>query len=390
MRVLVVADVSAGKVIGGAERMLVNHVRALLEDGHEVALLTRQLRTEKALQCEIMNGVVEYRLPYSGSRGLSGLRQLRAGASVWWRQHAGHFDLVVAEQPFTMWALLQAGCRLPRLQVVYSFSFEEYATRHGLDWNLRHWAVTQAMRRLEASVYITTSSALVLSQYTLKRLKACFTLGKTPVTVVPGAARLPDSVGGDERLRIREQLGWHGPVVITLRNLVPRTGVDLLVQAAAILRHDIPDLRWCIMGEGPMLAALQELACQLGVADFVEFTGYLAEADVHRRMRAADVFMLPTRSLEGFGLVTVEANACGLPVVGTPVGANPEVISASPYNRLASAVSPQALADALEDVLQHTVDHEARAEALRVHCREHYDWAQHDARFLRLLCEIAG
>jgi len=107
-------------------------------------------------------------------------------------------------------------------------------------------------------------------------------------------------------------------------------------------------------------------------------------------MRAADAFMLPTRSLEGFGLVTVEANACGLPVIGTPVGANPEVISASPYNRLASAISPQALADALEDALQDTVDHEERAEALRVHCREHYDWAQHDARFLRLLHEIAG
>jgi len=382
MRVLVVADVSAEKVIGGAERMLVNHVRALLADGHDMTLLTRQLPGSATLQCEIRPGVVEHRLPYSGSRGMAGLRQLQAGAKAWWREHAADFDVVIAEQPFTMWALLRAGCRLPRLQVVHSFAFEEYATRHGLDWSARHWLVSQAMFRLEKNLYHTAQHVLVLSDYMRRRLGECFGLTDTAVSTAVGGVDVADDVDEVMRRRVRETLGWDGPVVVTLRNLVPRTGVDLMVQAAAILRHEMPELHWCVMGEGLMLEPLRELAEVLGVSDCVEFTGYVPEAEVSRRMEAADVFMLPTRSLEGFGLVTVEANANGLPVVATPVGANPEVVTASPYNRLAESVSPQALADAVKDVLSKPVEHGVRAAELRAHCQRHFAWQCHDERFL--------
>ncbi len=390
MKVLVVADVSAEKVIGGAERMLVNHVRALLADGHAVTLLTRQLPANATLQYEVIPGVMEYRLPYSGSRGLAGLRQLRTGARNWWRHHATAFDGVIAEQPFTMWALLQAGCRLPRLQVVHSFAFEEYATRHGLDWNVRHWLVSRAMLRLEKGIYNTAQHVLVLSQYMRHRLETCFGLGSATITTAAGGVDMSDDVDDGMRQHWREVLRWEGPVVVTLRNLVPRTGVDLLVQAAAILRHDMPELRWCVMGEGPMLVPLQELARQLEVDEHLEFTGYLPEDEVTRRMWAADAFILPTRSLEGFGLVTIEANACGLPVVGTPVGANPEVIMASPYNRLASDVSPQALADAVREVLCSPVDHGVRAGELRAHCRQHFTWKHHDEQFLQLVRALTG
>jgi len=385
MKVLVVADVSAEKVIGGAERMLVSHVRALLADGHDITLLTRQLPGNEMLQCEIAPGVVEYRLPYSGSRGMAGLRQLRAGAKVWWREHAGGFDVVVAEQPFTMWALLKAGCRLPRLQIVHSFAFEEYATRHGLDWNTRHWLVSQAMLRLEKSIYHTAHHILVLSRYMCGRLRECFGLADVSISTVAGGVDIPD--GFDERARqqVREMLGWEKPVVVTLRNLVPRTGVDLMIQAAAILHHDVPGLYWCVMGEGPILEPLKELAGLLGISDCVEFTGYLPENEVGWRLLGADAFMLPTRSLEGFGLVTIEASAHGLPVVGTPVGANPEVIAASPHNRLARDVSPQALAGALKEILCDPVDYGTRARELRIHCRQHFSWQRHDERFLQLV-----
>jgi glycosyltransferase involved in cell wall biosynthesis len=388
VRVLLVADVSAEKVLGGAERMLVHHVRALMHSGHQLTVLTRQPQPDAPLKIDLADGVCEYRLPFSGNKGPRGLMQLKAEAARWWRQHNGEFDVVVAEQPFVIWGLLHAGCRLPRLQVCHSFAFQEYATRHGLDWGLRHRIVTAAMRRLEAGIYRSARRLLVLSRHMQRELEACFAIHEERVAIAPGGVELPLPIEEEQRALIRRELGWQGPVVVTLRNLVPRTGVDLLVQAAAILRHDMPDVRWCVMGSGALLEPLKWLAGQVGVDDIIEFCGYLPEEEVVRRMQAADAFMIPTRSLEGFGLVTIEANACGLPVVATPVGGNVEVASASQDNYVADAVSPEALAAATLALLGRQETHAKRAARLRTHMAEHFSWPGHDQRFLDAVGEL--
>jgi glycosyltransferase involved in cell wall biosynthesis len=390
-RVLLVADVSAETLRGGAERMLGQHARALRAAGIPFTILSRQPEPDAPLCVTIMDGVEEHRLPYGGDRGWRGLAELRRGASRWWRQHGAGFDVVIAEQPFVMWALVQAGCRLPTLQVCYAFAYEEYATRHGLDWRWRHALAAAAMRRLEGGLYRRAAGLFVLSDYTRRRLGAAF--GITDGITVSGGGS--DPVGDalfSARERLRTELGWDGPVAVTLRNLVPRTGVDLLVQAAAALRYDRPDLRWVVMGTGPLLQPLQRLVSDLGIGDRITFTGYLAEDEVKRRLVAADLFMLPTRALEGFGLVTVEANACGLPVVATPVGANVEVIGSMPAsNRLAEDVTPEALARAVDAMLGELAG--ADVEAMRRELRagaSRYDWAHHDARFLQCLQEMGA
>ncbi len=388
MKILLVADVSAESVLGGAERMLTQHVRALAEV-HDLTVLTRQPTPDAPFIREVAGGVTEYRIPFSGHRGLAGMRELLQGTKDWWRQHRGEFELLVSEQPFVMWALLRAGCRLPRLQVCHSFAFEEYSTRHGLDWGVKHRIITAAMRYLENRVYTSAGRLLVLSGFMRDHLCDCFHLNQSQITVAPGGVDLAPLASREAREQLRHQLGWQGPVVVTLRNLVPRTGVDMLVQAAAMLRHTMPDLRWSVMGSGVLLEPLKWLAEQLDVADRIEFTGYLPEDEVVSRMQAADVFMLPTRSLEGFGLVTIEANANGLPVAGTPAGANPEVVDASPDNILADAISPDALAAAIRLLFERDADHMGRAGRLRAHVKMHYNWRQHDEALLHAVNALA-
>jgi len=382
VKVLLVADVSAEKLLGGAERMLMRHVCALAEV-YELTVLTRQPEPDARATVDVAAGVTEYRLPFSGDRGIAGMRQLISGAKDWWRQHQNKFDVVVAEQPFVMWALLRAGCDLPRLQVCHSFAFEEYATRHGLSSGLKHKMAIAIMKKLERHVYGSAKSFLVLSDYMRRHLAECFQMNSAPIEVVFGGVDMPVLVSRGEREQVWQQLGWRGPVVVTLRNLVPRTGVDMLVQAAAMLRYAIPDLRWCVMGAGTLLEPLKWLAEQLDVADRIEFTGYLPEDEVALRMRAADAFMLPTRSLEGFGLVTVEANANGLPVVATPVGANPEVAGSIPDNILADAITPEALAEAVRLLFERHADHMERAGRLHAHINEHFNWQLHDQALIR-------
>ena len=383
MKVLVVSDVSAETVLGGAERMLTNHIRALHKAGHQVTVLTRQPNEHAPLEIRLTGDIQEYRLPYHGDRGISGLLQLSREAEQWWICHSSQFDAVVSEQPFVIWALQKAGCDLPRLQVCYSFAFEEYLTRHAGRWNLIDRIAAFAMRRLEKNVYQSAGKLLVLSRYTERRMEEAFGLMSDRIVVSSGGVEMPE-LPSASRSDVRESFSWKGPVVMTLRNLVPRTGVDLLIEAAHLLKEDFPALQWCVIGQGALLQKLREQAVELEVSDRIEFTGYLPEEEVKKRMYAADLFMLPTRDLEGFGLVTLEANSCGLPVVATPVTANREVVPSLPLNLLSDDVSGEALARAVHEMLDEKKGEDEQSRlALQKAVESQYAWHHHDDAFVQ-------
>ena len=109
-------------------------------------------------------------------------------------------------------------------------------------------------------------------------------------------------------------------ILFTVRNLVPRMGLENLISAFEIVQSGRTDLLLIIGGEGPLEPALKEQTRQCGVEEFVRFVGYIPDEDLPSYYQMADLFILPTIELEGFGLVTVEALASGLPVLGTPVG----------------------------------------------------------------------
>jgi len=382
-RVLVVADVSAEVVHGGAERMLHHHIRALVQAGFQVSVLTRQPNPDAALETNLEHSsVIEYRLPFSGDKGYEGLKQLRLEAKKWWKKYQSEFDEIVAEQPFVMWALLKAGCALPRLQVCHSFAFEEYETRHALSSTWKHRLTTFAMRKLEKKVYKSASRLLVLSAFMQNRLLAFFGISFEKSVVVAGAAEQLEPFDEQSRDRLRQELAWKTPVVTTLRNLVPRTGVDLLMQVALIIKMKGIDMRWVLMGDGALLASMQNMAKALDVDDVITFTGFLSEAEVKERLFAADIFMVPTRGLEGFGLVTLEANACGLPVLATPIAANTELVPNIMFNQLADDASPAALAEKLMWMLEHPLNQQQRMD-IQQDAHLKYNWDKHDAAFIQ-------
>jgi rhamnosyl/mannosyltransferase len=103
------------------------------------------------------------------------------------------------------------------------------------------------------------------------------------------------------------------PLLLFVGRLVAYKGVDVLVRAMV----DTP-ARLTIIGDGPLRASLEQLACDLGVAARVHFAGTLPDPDVVAHYHACDVFVLPsvTRA-EAFGMVQLEAMACGKPVIST-------------------------------------------------------------------------
>lgn len=121
-------------------------------------------------------------------------------------------------------------------------------------------------------------------------------------------------------------------------------GFDFLIEAIAILEN--PQIHLILLGQGPLLDELKQLAIAKGVADQVEFVGF--QPNPYRWFARADAFILSSR-YEGFPNVVLEALACGTPVIAMPApGGTREILDAIPECVVASEVNAQALASALD------------------------------------------
>ncbi|MFZ2658260.1 MAG: glycosyltransferase family 4 protein [Victivallales bacterium] len=157
-----------------------------------------------------------------------------------------------------------------------------------------------------------------------------------PMAVIPGGADInkfyPSSK--EDKTLAREKLGLQESefVIMTSRRLIPRTGVDILIKAFTAAKAKTgKDMKLLIVGSGILMEELKQLSSSLGMDKDIIFTGFVDEKDLPSYYQTADLFIMPTKELEGFGLSTVEAMACGIPAVGTDVGGTPEILREVSY-----------------------------------------------------------
>ncbi|MEZ5336382.1 MAG: glycosyltransferase family 4 protein [Methanolobus sp.] len=121
---------------------------------------------------------------------------------------------------------------------------------------------------------------------------------------------------------------------------------DILLKAVAELKKDIPGIKVCIVGDGPERENLEKLNESLGNHNEVTFTGFLEYDRVIATMKSSDIFVLPS-SREGFGIVVIEAFACGCPVITVNaernasrylVGENCGIVTELDANKIAKAI----------------------------------------------------
>ena len=153
------------------------------------------------------------------------------------------------------------------------------------------------------------------------------------VTVIPNGIDLTLFGPRPEDPALRARLGLGGRrVIVTVARLVPRKGIDRVIAALASVLAAVPDAHYLVVGDGPQRAELAALAARCGVAERVAFAGAVGHRDVPAYLALAACFAMPNRRLpdgedEGFGLVFLEANACGIPVLGGRAGGVPEVVA---------------------------------------------------------------
>lgn len=185
---------------------------------------------------------------------------------------------------------------------------------HGIDaWTPRaNIFVNFCCRRLE--------SIISVSKLTLERYKKWAHPTSSREFLLPNAVDDSLFVPGPKNDLLIDRYGLAGKkIVMTLGRLVSQErqkGFDEVLEVILELRKKIPNLVYVIAGDGPDRQRLMRKARSLGVEESVVFTGHVSEAEKLEHYRLADAFVMPSRG-EGFGIVLLEAMACGVPVVGS-------------------------------------------------------------------------
>jgi glycosyltransferase involved in cell wall biosynthesis len=287
----------------------------------------------------------------------------------------GGVDAVVLHHPLPGMLLADAAARarVPVIALVHSPWREEYEIRDG-GRGPRGRLLGRVRASLERRVLTRARRVCAMSRYMAARVVAAHGLSAERVRIVPGGVDRVSFVEPADRHAVRRWLALPetGPLLFCLRNLEPRMGIEHLLGAmpAVLARH--PDARLVIGGDGPLAATLRARTTALGLDAAVRFTGFVPESELPHLYAAADLFVLPSEGLEGFGLVTLESLACGTPVIGTRIGATPELLEPLDPTLLADAPTPDALARAILAFLSR-----GDRASLATRCRAHtapYAW----------------
>ena len=167
-------------------------------------------------------------------------------------------------------------------------------------------------------------------------------------------------VSAATRQAIRARLGFEGKVILAIGRLARNKGYDLLLDAFSVVAPRIPDavLHLAVGGseqnanEQRILAELQAQAVALGLSGRVQFTGFVADADLADHYRAADAFVLSSR-YEPFGMTAIEAMACGTPTVVTIHGGLFRAVTFGRHALYADTFDKEDLGISIVKVLRH-------------------------------------
>ncbi len=234
-------------------------------------------------------------------------------------------------------------------------------------------------RRTEQQNLRRAQAVIVLSEHS-RREVLDLRFPAERIALIPGGAdtaRFVPAPHGKAAARAALGLPDAGPLLLSIRRLAPRMGLDNLIRAMPAVCAASPGVRLLIGGKGPEHARLSRLIQTLGLQGSVCLLGYIPDADLAAYYQAADLFVLPTLALEGFGLVTTEALACGTPVLGTPIGATPELLAPLDPRLIAQSAAPADLADAVTGFLNGQWRHTLTPDRLRTHILDHYTWDRH-------------
>jgi glycosyltransferase involved in cell wall biosynthesis len=198
-------------------------------------------------------------------------------------------------------------------------------------------------------------AAVAISEITRERFLRWAQLDGQRTQLLPPAVNLARYSPGEKDPALLRRLGLTGKVVLlTLARLAATErykGFDEVLELLPVLRERIPEIAYLIVGDGDDRSRLEKKAASLGVSEQVVFAGFVAETEKAAYYRLADVYVMPGRG-EGFGIVFLEALACGIPAVGSKLDGSREALRRGELGILVDSTDPQELLEGIMAALQ--------------------------------------
>ncbi|MFH1655623.1 MAG: glycosyltransferase family 4 protein [Candidatus Omnitrophota bacterium] len=339
MHILMITEVFY-PVIGGAGKFVFTTAANLVKRRHKISLLTRL--TKGTASRKNIDGIDVYRIIWSNNF----IIQLISFFNIY--LFTKRFlekdlpNLIVLNQPFSaLSAYFAIGARrIPKIYVFHSSWFEEFQVKNYIKAiklnslsNILKFIIFAPiafiMRCIEGFVVSHYDEIVVASEYSREKLIKFYKIDQNKIHVIPGCVDVGRFKPAEDKIGLRNRLDIPQAryILITARNLVERMGIDNLISAFYNLSKLHKDLYLVIVGGGRLKSKLIEKVKGLNLSNSVKFTGFLKESELIGYFQASDLFILPTKYIEHFGLVTIEALATGMPVLGTPVGGTVEILN---------------------------------------------------------------
>jgi len=377
MKILVIVDGFHPDESGGITNSLRLAIRGLVMRAHQVAVLTKRLNAWAPVH-QRLDGYDLYRY-FSPPRESAFYRAYplfyflalpRAARRLYQRNP---FEIAYIQNPYQVVGFQRAGVDVPVIYASHAPTSEISVDAQGGKYGwltpllgpLRRFA-----RALQKRALAQANLTLTFSQFMRREMEALAQNGRRNArfATVPLAVDTDRFTFAQDCLPARKALGLPAdrPVLLTVRRLVARMGLENLIAAMEMIREDHPNALLLIGGAGYLKKKLEAQVKSLGLENYVRLLGFISEEQLPLYYQAADLFVLPTSTLEGFGVATTEALSCGTPVLGTPVGATPEILMPLGDEFLAPGASPEHLAQAIHMWLERKTSPE-----LRRQCREY-------------------
>ena len=392
MRVLIGSNRYFPDVAGGGNRVAFDVARQLVAGGHDVALLCEGIPGKP--QSERLDGI--HVLRYTVSRldlDLSRRHQRAARKTLQKALADWTPELLWGHMPLQMAAMMDCFPDVPMTYTMHSpVAVESMEAESGVAFGLGRAFKSKILLNIERRCCEAASVITVRSEFTkseIQRLHGAAVAAKAKL--VPGWADIHLFHVAPSRSGAKSELEWPAEktVFFTVRRFVPRMGLDRLVSAAGMLRDQGLDFHLYIAGKGPLRAEIESQIARLDLETRVRLVGSVSEQQLALMYSAADAFVIPTRALECFGLVAVEAMSAGTPVLSTPVGALPEIINRIEPKWLARDNSAEGIAHLMKSFVEQKVPRHS-AHELRRFVEDNYSRDRALPLFVHTATDLGG
>lgn len=235
---------------------------------------------------------------------------------------------------------------IPYICFIHGEDVETAATSRELSWIVK--------KALSGAKYLVCNS-----QNTATILLNTWHTASAKTKVINPGVDTKRFVPAEYNSEIRTALGWNErPVILTVGRLQERKGHDMMIKALPAIKEQVPDILYAIIGDGEQRPLLDSLVNKLGLIENVMFMSEISDDQMIQCYQQCNLFILPNRTvgrdIEGFGMVLVEAQACGKPVIAGNSGGTAETMLVGESGYIVDCTSVGSMVEQIIPILKDT------------------------------------